>query len=157
MARGVCVRDVLDVIAAFIRDTISPHLWRDEVEVRVRFKGGPWVMLATLHRTELEGGGAGPPASGARGPARRAQHSPDFRSYTWGQERYSFTPGQAAVVRVLQEAKDNGTPDVGQDTLMEAAGSEGSRLRDLFKAHPAWGNLIVRGDGKGTLRLVDPE
>jgi hypothetical protein len=155
MAQGVCVRDVLDVIAAFVRDTISPHLWRDEVEVRVRFKGGPWVMLATLHRTELEGGkGAAAAPLGPRRPAMR--HSPDFCSVRWGDEDYTFSPNQQAALRVLWEAHDNGTPGVRQETLLEAAGSEGSRLRDVFRGHPAWGNLIVPA-GKGIFRLAEPD
>jgi hypothetical protein len=157
MADDGVVRAAVRALIGMLLATVAPEYLREDVEVTVRSASGRRLWAASIHPNQLAEGGAPGPPDGARGSARRVSHSPDFRSYTWGQERYSFTPGQAAVVRALQEAKDNGTPDVGQDTLMEVAGSEGSRLRDLFKSHPAWGNLIVRGDGKGTLRLADPE
>ena len=83
-----------------------------------------------------------PAASRCRGQeARRfaltANHSPDFRTINWYGTPYKLTATQAAVVRVLWEARDNGTPDVGQHTLLEEAGSESSRLVDLFRRSEA--------------------
>lgn len=81
-----------------------------------------------------------------------ARHSPDYRSVHWHGQDYIFTPTQAAVVRLLWESWEDGNGDVGQETLLEAAGSESKRLRDLFKDHPAWGN-VIRSCGKGIFSL----
>jgi hypothetical protein len=85
-----------------------------------------------------------------------ARHGADFRSIHWFGSDYSFSPTQAACVRVLWEAWEDGIPDVGQAAILEAAGSETERLRSLFVGHPAWGVLIVVGGGKGTYRLAQP-
>lgn len=82
-------------------------------------------------------------------------HSPDFRSANWFGQDYSFSGPQAAAVRLLWQAWEDGAPDVGQETLLEAAGTNGSRLRDVFKDHPAWGSLIVTVS-RGTYRLAEP-
>jgi hypothetical protein len=63
-------------------------------------------------------------------------------------------------VEVLWKAWENGTPDVRQETLLEAADVSASRLQHLFrtkdkKHHPAWGVMIVPNpEGvKGLYRL----
>jgi hypothetical protein len=91
-----------------------------------------------------------------------ARHSPDFRSVHWFGADYSFTSSQAACVKVLWEAWENGTPEVGQRHLLQEAKSEQSRLQDVFKQkgqmHPAWGTMIVPSQtNKGTCRLQEPE
>ena len=83
------------------------------------------------------------------------RHGPDFASVVWYGVRYSFTGAQARAVRVLWEAWLNGTPDVRQETLLDAAGSEG-RVRSLFQGHPAFGKMIVAGAVKGLFRLAAP-
>jgi hypothetical protein len=83
------------------------------------------------------------------------RHSPDFRSAQWCNRQFSFTASQAAVVRVLWEAFYNGTPEVGDATLLEAAESESKRLSDLFPRSDAWGTMIVAGSTQGTHRLVE--
>ncbi len=80
-------------------------------------------------------------------------HSDDFRSVRWCERDFSFTPNQAACIKQLYHACTNGTPDVGDDTLLESADSQAKRLRDVFKGHPAWNTLIVTGLRKGTHRL----
>jgi hypothetical protein len=88
-------------------------------------------------------------------------HQPDFRCVRWCGNEYLFTSTQAACVRALYEAWERGRPEVGQVTILQAAGSDGSRLRDLFKGpgatHEAWGKLIVQGGTKGAFRLAKPE
>lgn len=98
-----------------------------------------------------------PPAEPAT-PALDARHSVDFRSVRWFGIDYTFTPTQAAVVKSLWENWENETPDVGQDAILEGAGSECDRLRDLFRNHPAWGTLIVpTGSANArTYRLAEP-
>src|SRR5262245_50561310 len=92
-------------------------------------------------------------------PVGRIAFGPDHRSWRWGDVEFSFTPTQAAAVAILWEARNNGTPEVGETTVLEHAGSamtgRRDRLRDLFtsggKLHPAWGTMIVPGRSKGTV------
>lgn len=81
------------------------------------------------------------------------KHSIDFRSLSVNGQVYSFTPTQAAIVRLLVEAHENGTPDVSGDTLLEHCNSTSSQIKDVFRNNDAWGTLIVPGVSKGTYRL----
>ncbi len=83
-------------------------------------------------------------------------HSDDFRSIRWGGIEYSFTKTQAACVERLWQAWEAGVPDVGDETLMHAAGSDARRLRDVFNDSPAWGTIIVEGATRGCRRLSRP-
>ena len=85
-----------------------------------------------------------------------ARHSQDYRSVHWFGTDYSFTPYQAACIKILWEAWRNGTPDVGVETILEKAGSESSRLVDVFKNNNAWQKMIVSGKTKGSYRLKEP-
>ncbi len=86
-------------------------------------------------------------------------HSDDFRSLKWFGETYSFTVNQAPVVKMLYENWQNGTPDVGNETLLSAVDHEfpPERLSVLFRDHPAWGTIIVSGTTKGTRKLQSPQ
>jgi hypothetical protein len=90
----------------------------------------------------------------------KTRHGPDFRSVDWCGREYPFTKAQAACVKVLWEAWENGTPEVGNYTILQAAKSEQSRLQDVFKQrgkmHPAWGTMIVScPTNKGAFRLQE--
>jgi len=85
-----------------------------------------------------------------------AVHSPDFRSVNWFGEEHTFTPNQAAVIKVLWENWNQGTAEVGDQYLLEAADSSGNRLDLVFRGHRAWGTMIVGGNTKGTRRLAEP-
>jgi hypothetical protein len=87
-----------------------------------------------------------------------ARHSTDFRSVHWYGADYSFTPNQAACVRMLWEAWENGTPDVGGDTLLSEADVETRRLDHVFDngKHSAWKTMIRSRATRGTYRLVPP-
>ena len=87
------------------------------------------------------------------GPA----HSADYRSVNWFGKEYSFTPIQAACIKLLWENWEQGTPDVGGQTLLESADASQSRFDLVFRDHPAWRNMIVAGRTKGTYRLQDPQ
>jgi hypothetical protein len=95
-----------------------------------------------------------PPAPPAPQP-RGVKHSPDFRCVNWYGQIYSLTPAQAAVVRILWDAWENETPDVGQESLLESSGSESAKLSDVFKDSPAWNTLVVSGGSRGTFRLAN--
>jgi hypothetical protein len=91
-------------------------------------------------------------------PLPPARHSKDFRSVHWFGVDHSFTPTQAACVKVLWEAWENATPDLGQETILEhpEVEAESGRLVDLFKGHAAWGTMIVKGKSAGAYRLAEP-
>jgi hypothetical protein len=84
------------------------------------------------------------------------RHGPDFRSAHWFGEDFTFTPMQAACVAILWNAWENGTPEVGNDTLMVQVGAETKRIDHLFRDHPAWGTMIRPGSTKGATRLCEP-
>ncbi len=92
--------------------------------------------------------------SATKSPTR---HSPDFRSVHWYGVDYTFTSSQAAVVKVLWDAWENGTPDVSTSYLMESADLLSNRLVDTFRNNSAWGTLVVDGATKGSKRLADPQ
>jgi len=81
-------------------------------------------------------------------------HSPDFRSINKRGLEYSLTSKQAQVYQILWDAYESGTPDVGQDYLLEEVSPSVKRLRDVFKSNiAAWKELIGSGNTKGTFRL----
>ena len=86
-----------------------------------------------------------------------ARHSPDFRSLYWFGTTYLFTPMQAAIVAILWEAWQNGTPDVGGEYLLENAGCdrEAKRMDAVFAGCEAWG-AAVQSRSKGSYRLAEP-
>ena len=90
------------------------------------------------------------------GGTPEATHSADFSSVYWYGETYTFTPTQKAAIRLLWEAKDNRTPDLGQDYILDEIGSDSKRLRDVFKSHPAWKKMITTIKS-GSFRLAKPE
>lgn len=92
-------------------------------------------------------------AAQAPGKLPDTGHSEDFRSLRWFGISYSFTAGQAPIVKALYEAYVNGTPDVGQETLLEIIDRGDSRLVDVFRGSDAWGKIIVPGGSKGSFRL----
>jgi len=96
-----------------------------------------------------------------RGPNNKecaTKHAPDFRSVRWFGAVYSFTPKQAACVRALWEAWENGTPELSGITILETAEVDDSagRFPKVFRDSPAWGKMIVPGSTKGTYRLCAP-
>lgn len=100
-----------------------------------------------------------PPRKGTgTGVSPLVSHSVDFRSITFGGETFSFSPNQAAAMRVLYENWDRGAPEVADETVLFAIDAEAppARLRDVFRGHPAWDTLIVAGATKGSRKLAIP-
>lgn len=91
--------------------------------------------------------------SPAESPDGAFRASPDFRSVWWRGEQFTFSSLQAQAVQILYSAHQSGTPELGQHHILVELDSRARRLRDLFKNHPAWNRLIVRGKGKGIFRL----
>jgi hypothetical protein len=98
------------------------------------------------------------PTSDPCPPLPTARHSADFRDVHWYGAVYYFTPTQAACVKVLWEEWERGTPELGQETILEhpTVEAESKRLSDVFKGHDAWGKLIVPGHTAGAYRLAEP-
>ncbi len=60
---------------------------------------------------------------------------------------------QQAVIACLWNAQQDGLLEVSQAVLLCAADSDGTRLHDLFRNHPAWGKLIRHGRSPGSYTL----
>jgi len=98
-------------------------------------------------------------------------HSPDFRSIYFTNNDISFSSKQAEIFQCLYENYENGTPDVGQDYLLDLICSDSdaeksfkykknTRIRDYFRDDEVkhlWGTLILKGKRRGTLRLCGPK
>ena len=82
------------------------------------------------------------------------RHSKDFRSVKWCGQSYLFTKSQALCVKVMWEASQQGTPEMEGLTILTDADAAGTRLIDVFRKHPAWGTMIVKGGTKGAYRLA---
>ena len=87
------------------------------------------------------------------------EHSDDFRSVLWYGTEYSFTANQAPVIRLLYEHWQRGTPDVGDETLLESVDHElpPARFSTLFRDSKAWKTIIVAGETRGTHRRRPPK
>lgn len=83
-------------------------------------------------------------------------HSPDYSDVQLLGQRFALGPLQARVVRELHEASFEAEPWLRNEDLLERCGARSSRLVDLFKAKPAWRELILL-DGKGRCRLNLPD
>ncbi|MEQ8788868.1 MAG: hypothetical protein RIC55_21330 [Pirellulaceae bacterium] len=82
-------------------------------------------------------------------------HSIDFHSMVWRGRVYEFTAAQAACVAVLFHAWKSGAPIVGGQTILVEAGLESKRLDQVFRNHPAWGEMIVHATRRGNYRLSE--
>jgi hypothetical protein len=87
----------------------------------------------------------------------KARAGSDYRSVVLDEILYDFTPTQAAIIKQLWEASRNGTPAIGQETLVEEAGSAGELVRDIFRSggrmHVCWGVALIQGPTKGSYQL----
>lgn len=85
-----------------------------------------------------------------------ARHSLDFRSVHWYGLDLSNNPQQAAAFAILWDAAANGTHDVGGDAVCVQIGADGRRLDHIFRGHPAWGTVVIKGASRGSFRLAPP-
>jgi hypothetical protein len=96
-----------------------------------------------------------PPVMSAWSSGPEPKHTENFSAmYEPGLGTYHFHgEKQQAVAAALWAARANGTLEVSQAVLLRAADSDGARLHDLFRGHPAWGKLILRGRSPGSYTL----
>lgn len=118
-----------------------------------RIEAVPLALLRDYSVDDDEDSPVGPVGSDRHKSGPR--HSPDFASVFDGQTQYTFNGSQRAVIKLLWEGRENDTPSLSKEYLLEESGSTSDRLRDIFRDHPAWGKLIVAGNG-GTYRLQFP-
>jgi hypothetical protein len=103
--------------------------------------------------------GKASPSSPAESPKNpRARHSDDFASVAWFGQSYSFTSSkQRGVVQELWAAWENSTPELTIEHLRDAASiSDSVRMPNVFRGHPAWGEMIVT-TSRGLLMLQPPK
>ena len=78
--------------------------------------------------------------------------SPGFRTAVVGDESYNFSDKQALVVEALFEARRSGTGRLHQTELQGLADTN-QKMGQLFRNHPAYGNLIKHDAGYYRLDL----
>ncbi len=95
------------------------------------------------------------PSRLAWGSGPLPKHTDNFSAVYWpGLGMFHFQGDkQQAVVAALWAARAEGTLEVTQALLLRAADSDGARLHDLFRNHPAWDRLICRGRAPGSYTL----
>jgi hypothetical protein len=96
------------------------------------------------------------PPPPAEGPAEITCSEDGYRLRHPRLGTFAFRGKQAAVVRRLADALEDGSFDVDESDLLSAADSSSDRLVDVFKNRKdgAYGKVIVRGDTQGTFRLA---
>jgi hypothetical protein len=115
------------------------------------------LRVFSRSKPNAEGGHGGADLKARKLDPARFRHGPDFRSCHWDGTDYTFTATQAACVKVLWDALENGTPDVGQQyILVEGAGADSQSLKDVFKKSPAWQKMILASKTRGSFRLAEP-
>ncbi len=83
-------------------------------------------------------------------------HSADYRSIRFNGMSHTLTRNQAAIIKILHEAFQRGTPSVGKSELLAAIESNNVRVQDSFKGSPLWQTLVISGNRRGTYRLNLP-
>lgn len=132
-------------------DQVAEHLYsQSAITVSIELASGQVLRLPIAKQTRQ----LSPASQNENSP--QAKHSPDFRSINWFGQVYGFTALQSAIVSILWQAWESGSPDVGDQYLLEESGSESNRLDQLFRGHPGWGVVIVPGLTVGTHRLQQP-
>jgi len=80
-------------------------------------------------------------------------HDEDYLNVRFKGILYALTHTQAQVVRVLDEARLRGFPEMRQAIIGTKIGLPGARINDIFRTSPAFRVLVVGGSRKGTYRL----
>jgi hypothetical protein len=81
--------------------------------------------------------------------------SPDFRSVNKDGKNYPLTSKQAQVIKMLFEAQQKGTPELGTAYIINevSPGTSKTRLRDIFKHDPETYKALIEKGRKGTVCL----
>ena len=109
------------------------------------------LLLRRCERSRLES------MVNAKTAAKRGEcfsHSPTYREITINGLSITLGPRQADVVRQLHEAVLAGNPWRNGKELLKNAGSESTRMHDLFKSKGADWSLFIDSDRRGLYRLA---
>jgi hypothetical protein len=112
------------------------------------------ITDAEVARFEGEFGLSAQPSE-ASSQSRQLQHTADFSEVIVDGRPFRFRGVQAAIVRHLHDSAAQGQPWVSGKRLLREAGSQSTRLLDVFKRHPNWRDLI-ESDGCGAYCLKLP-
>ena len=124
-----------------------PYFFREQTVTKV-----DELMVRHAERERVERQWLASRASDGAGPFG---HSADYRSVHLHDQKFTLGPKQAGVIERLHRAHMLGEPWCSGRDLLDHVGSEGGRLRDLFKSKSAWSSLIL-SDGRGLYRLAIP-
>jgi hypothetical protein len=119
--------------------------------------------LDELRRTGAARLSAEAPAFQSASDEADVRFDPNGEYVYWYGTEFEFTGPQGAVFIALWKALQDRIPYMSSAALLQAAGGEGNRLRDVFKGngneiHPAWGTLIVPfGTRRGRYCLKRPD
>ncbi len=83
-------------------------------------------------------------------------HSLDYKTIALGGRQFTLSPKRAAVVRLLHQAWLADRPWMQGEVLLQQAGSESSRVVDLFGPLEGW-RTILCSDNAGNWRLNLPD
>jgi len=78
--------------------------------------------------------------------------SNNYQNIRIGDQSFTFGTIQAKIIKRLHEASQQESPWVNGKQLLHYAGSNGGKLRDVFKSQPSW-RQIIESDGRGYYRL----
>jgi hypothetical protein len=142
-------------LARAIADTQAEMQRKGTTEARLRTDGKQPESARAQNSDKAAQGMEAKSINPAANPFTQSQ---DYRNVTIRGEAYTLTSRQAQMIQILDEARTNGSPDVGSDHIMvKLAGDargETSRWQDTWKSNPkARKALIKSGTRKGTLRL----
>lgn len=152
--RRVSTDEMLQTIRAWAIDHYRGKGVATEVKISLLLNGHP---AKALHPIPDSDPCPTPEPEARPEPARESSTvaaGADYRSINWKGTPYPFTEPQAEAVRLLWEAKENGTWDVPDKKLVEAAGTDSTRLGDVFRDCAAWGRIIIEGGTRGTHRFA---
>lgn len=124
-----------------------PYFFREQTVVKV-----DELMIRHPERVRVERQWL---ASRASDGAGQFGHSADYRSVHLLDQKFTLGQKQAGVIEQLHRAHMLGKPWCSGRNLLDHVGSEGGRLRDLFKSKSTWTSLIL-SDGRGLYRLAIP-
>lgn len=139
-----------DVLSFKVKGTLTEWWW---ILLLIGFSIGVALYFA-WGRKKLPAGGTKTKLESDISRGSDFTYSPDFRWVCLNGQPFTLTPSQAQVIRLLFEAHEKKTPELGQSYILEQIESTSRRLRDLFKSSPkAWKELIRPGAKRGTFRL----
>ena len=128
-------------VLAVMRDQVARHA--DDI-VRGTLPATCLVRLVPMDGSPAQAFAPGP---------KSFDHSPDFSTVRSKGRGYSLGPNERAAFRVLYEAWERDTPELGGDYVIEQAESNARNMSELFKRSGVWKTLVVPGSRRGVYRL----